>query len=441
MRKVIIVSYYFPPNTTIVSSFRPYSWYCEFEKHDLLPVIVTRHWTDKPITSSEEAIAEDLREKLVVVEGKRKIIYLPYHNTVLQKGATKKTTSAISRMATKLYELAGLFSGNFTNEPNLYAAFKNELPGIIREEKPDLVIFSALPVSLIRLAHDVKKTFRIPVVVDFKDFWNNNLLNDNYRFTKQAKFYFFVQERFIRRWLQNIDMIMSVSQPILDKVSAHTKAAPFLLHNGYERNLFRDITEKEDSQTFSIVLTGMLYPLQDRSLLINGFNRFLAVNKFPGDVKLFFIGLAYVTDIADDVRKSIPEKNLFISNRLPRKEALCYMKRASVLLYAGWKGWRGIYSGKIFEYLGAQRNILLAPGDDDVLDALLQETKAGKIANTEEEMATILQAWYDEWKKSGKLQYNGELSIIENYTREALAEKFAKKLKEFFSVVRKDQRI
>jgi hypothetical protein len=434
MKKVLIVTYYFPPNTTIVSSFRPYSWYCEFEKHGLLPVVVTRHWTDKPVRSSEEAIAEDRSERRVVVEGKKKIIYLPYFNTTFQKKASRKTTSAAGKLSAKLFDLAGLLTGNFANEPNLYVAFKNELLAIIAEEKPDVVVFSALPVSMVRLAHLVKKQFNVPVVIDFKDYWNNNLLNDGYRFTRQAKFYFKVQEHFIKRWLQEVNMIVSVSQPILDKVSAFTKATPFLLHNGFERDLFKEVQDEEDSQTFSIVLTGMLYPLQDRSVIIDGFNRFLAANHQPDNVKLFFIGLEYVKDIADDIRRTIPEKNILITNRLPRKEALGYMKRASLLLYAGWKGWKGIYSGKIFEYLGAQRNILLAPGDDDVLNALLRQTGAGRLANTPEEMASLLQAWYVEWKEHKKLQYHSQKETIEQYTREALAKKFAEKLKTHFNL-------
>lgn len=434
MKKVLIVTYFFPPNTTIVSSFRPYSWYNEFQKHSLLPIVVTRHWNDQPLKSTHEILSEDLREKEVVVDGDRKIYYLPFQNTDIYRQANKKSTSLLGKVTKKAYEMAGLLTGRFTNEPDLYFAFKKEIIRIVEIEKPAVVIFSALPVSLVRLAAFVKSRFNISVVIDFKDFWNNNLLNDNYKFSGRAKFYFFIQELYIKKWLRDIDLVVSVSQPILDKIKKHTPATAFLLHNGYERELFKEIAVEEDEKVFTIVLTGMLYSMQDWRLLVNGFNRFLESSNYPENVCLYFIGLDYVPELADNIRKLIPAKNLVITNRLPRKEALKYMKKASILLYAGWKGWRGIYSGKIFEYLGARRNILLAPGDNNVLDALLHETKAGRVVNSEEEMASVLEGWFTEWKIHKKLAYQSDEGALEYYTREALAERFAVKLKCFFNL-------
>lgn len=60
------------------------------------------------------------------------------------------------------------------------------------------------------------------------------------------------------------------------------------------------------------------------------------------------------------INAAIPAANLLITNRIDRLEALSMSARSYVLYYIGWKGYRGIYSGKIFEYLGLQRNILLA---------------------------------------------------------------------------------
>ena len=88
----------------------------------------------------------------------------------------------------------------------------------------------------------------------------------------------------------------------------------------------------------------------------------------------------------------------------------------------GWKGWKGIYSGKIFEYLGAKKNILIAPNDGDVLEKLINYTNSGKLANTPQEMTAILSNWYSQWKRH-EIEYHGIDKRINEFTRESQAEK------------------
>ncbi|HNO01016.1 MAG TPA: hypothetical protein PKN06_12170, partial [Chitinophagaceae bacterium] len=126
--------------------------------------------------------------------------------------------------------------------------------------------------------------------------------------------------------------------------------------------------------------------------------------------------------ISDKIKAAIPAANLLLTNPKLRLEALSMTARSHVLYYIGWKGYRGIYSGKIFEYLGLQRNILLAPSDNDVNAALIDETKSGKVADTIEEMVAALSGWYQEWKHTGRLQYEGNTAAIKKYTREKQSE-------------------
>ena len=73
---------------------------------------------------------------------------------------------------------------------------------------------------------------------------------------------------------------------------------------------------------------------------------------------------------------------------------------------------------KIFEYLGVFKPILIAPSDQDVLENLIKETKSGKTAHTINEMASILNEWHNEWTKYEQIKYDGDMKIIQNYSRE-----------------------
>jgi len=177
----------------------------------------------------------------------------------------------------------------------------------------------------------------------------------------------------------------------------------------------------------------MLYETQDIDFIIKGFKEFLSLVNNVSDCSIEFIGQDYLPAISERLKKHLPEGSILTTPRISRKEALQKMKSSHVLYYAGWKGWKGIYSGKIFEYLAAKRNILIAPGDDDVIDELVLETRSGKIANSVEEFSQILFAWYLEWKENKELDYNGIDEKIAEYTREALAKKLAIEVNEILN--------
>ena len=98
--------------------------------------------------------------------------------------------------------------------------------------------------------------------------------------------------------------------------------------------------------------------------------------------------------------------------------ALGWQLGADVLLHLTWpKGQKGFYSGKIFEYLYARRNILAIPGDGDVVDSLLRETGAGISIETPEEVASKLAEWQREKTQYGVLTYMGREKEITKYDR------------------------
>lgn len=93
----------------------------------------------------------------------------------------------------------------------------------------------------------------------------------------------------------------------------------------------------------------------------------------------------------------------------------------------GWPGYKGMYSGKIFEYLGLKKNIIIAPGDNDVIDNLIQKTKSGISANSKEEITSYILSKYNEWKTNPQIKYDGVNT--EQYSRENQNKKIITALK------------
>ena len=161
--------------------------------------------------------------------------------------------------------------------------------------------------------------------------------------------------------------------------------------------------------------------MQDISICMEGIKLFSEkVDKQK--VQFNFIGIESVPAVAEKIRDDLKGLPVLITNKIERDKALQYMVQSHVLLYMGWKGFKGIYSAKIFEYLGAARNILIAPGDDDVLDELVTSCKAGMIANSEEEFLNYMMKCYNEWLQTGEVSYSGDEMEIKKYSREKQAQ-------------------
>ena len=84
---------------------------------------------------------------------------------------------------------------------------------------------------------------------------------------------------------------------------------------------------------------------------------------------------------------------------------------------------------KLFEYLSACRPILASGGfAKDDIEKILIETKAGVYAPTVEEIETSLLSFYEEYKLTGRVCYNGDLKEINKYSYREMARKFADSL-------------
>jgi glycosyltransferase involved in cell wall biosynthesis len=74
-------------------------------------------------------------------------------------------------------------------------------------------------------------------------------------------------------------------------------------------------------------------------------------------------------------------------------------------------GWKGVYSGKLFEYLGCRRPIIALTDPEDVAANLIRDCKAGFIADpgNSGEIVEAFSAAYKNWKENRPLPYNDEL--------------------------------
>jgi len=82
------------------------------------------------------------------------------------------------------------------------------------------------------------------------------------------------------------------------------------------------------------------------------------------------------------------------------------------------------YSGKLFEYLAAQRPVLSTGLGNDMTKELLNETEAGVHASTVDDIKCELTRLYQEYKSSGEVSYRGKESEICKYDNRVMVKQF-----------------
>ncbi|HXH25696.1 MAG TPA: hypothetical protein VNI78_10630, partial [Vicinamibacterales bacterium] len=90
---------------------------------------------------------------------------------------------------------------------------------------------------------------------------------------------------------------------------------------------------------------------------------------------------------------------------VPYAQSLNLQRGADVLLLLLWNDprERGVFTGKLFEYLGARRPILATGLEDGVAAELIRTRQAGFVSNRPDEIAGMLAQWCDAKQRDGRL--------------------------------------
>ncbi len=214
--------------------------------------------------------------------------------------------------------------------------------------------------------------------------------------------------------LENVDAVTTVSLPFIKRfqqLSAKLNTRYEEVRNGFDFDYMPEKNPKHN-KIFTICYFGTIYAA------INLTHFYKAVNELHFKLKLkdFRINLIGVGDsfpIPASMHGIISK-----TGRIPHDEALINMQNSDALLFILPKiSWTGVYSGKLFEYLGCRKPIIALTDPDDVAAKLINECNAGFIADfdNEHEIRTAFLDAYNLWKSGKTLNFND--IVIEQHQR------------------------
>lgn len=344
---------------------------------------------------------------------------------------SKKTTTTGVANATN-NKLLSFIRGNFFTPDAKVLWVKPSvefLTDYLTENPVDVIISTGPPHSMHLIAQQLKESFDIPWMADFRDPWTDLYYNKEFfqlGFAKRKN------KRLEEKVLKSADVVVTVGNELkkyFERFNSNVEVIP----NGFDDEV--DNHEKiELSQKFSLSYIGLLPKSSLPANLLMAIQCLIDENSdFKNDIELNFIG-----DIHESVSALIHE--LQLSNYtnffgyVPHKEAIKYQKSAQVLLVLipNIDGNKGIITGKVFEYMAANRPILaLGPINGD-LQSILTKSNAGTIVDYDD-YAKIKSVIIDLYTKFKTQKLAIRSKGIEKYHRRNLTKQLAAIIKQIIS--------
>jgi len=417
MKRVLIITYHFPPRPT-VASLRPLGLARFLPEFGWEPVILTAALPGKP-DPYFKVIETQYHDSLGF--GKR-LFKLDSQSPLIAQAKNKlKIRSEKSPLD---FILAAI--GEITAYPDPQKGWRRFAvkagQDILRQQNIHAIISTSPPETSHIIAKKLKDEFKIPWVADFRDLWTQNYY---YLYSPLRKS---IERRLELNTLSTAEALVTVSQPAADDLrSLHRQKPVHSIPNGFDPAEV-NTTPGNLTDKFTITYTGNLYPgKQSPEPLFAALRDLITEGSMDAsDIEVRFYGpeAGWIYKQAERYELTGTVRQFGV---VPREITLNKQRESQLLLLLKWNDTRqrGFYTAKIFEYLAARRPVLAVGGFPDVVDQLLDETKAGVSGQTGEDIKAVLLRLYQEYKSTGAVSYSGDEAETSKYSHREMAKRFA----------------
>ncbi|MCA1932766.1 MAG: hypothetical protein LDL13_04235 [Calditerrivibrio sp.] len=391
-RNILIVSPFFPPIESVATN-RILSFAKYLDKYKTT------------VISLENRSSEAKEEKFKVADDREvNVVRIP-DNSFFKKATFKKKTNLLFHnlkalynrilLATMLDEYDGWMKGVLSYLEKNRISF-------------DVIITSFAPISSHLIGMELKKRYPEKLwIADMRDQMSSNIFFPlHYR--KKIKPY----EKEIVRYA---DCITAVSKPIIDdfkKIAEQTdKKIDFIeVRNGFDFEVEPD--RYNPNKIFTVTYTGSFYGERNPENFFKATEE-LIKNSSIVDIKIVFLGVAKPTKIP-----GILKEKVIFRDRVSNEESIKIMKESdALLLIHPTTDIKGVYTGKLFEYIAVLRPIIALVDPQDVAAELITLSGSGFISDNNDLdgiKQNILKA-YKVW--SGEINFNPDLEVVNSCKR------------------------
>ncbi len=427
MKKVLVITYYWPP-----SGGGGVQRWLKFTKYlpefGWEPIVYTPDNQNAP--ALDETLLHDISKKLKVI---RKPIWEPYS---LYRIFTRRKKNENLGASFASGKKSNLFIENASNwiRSNFFipdarkfwiAPSVKFLKKYLKVHGIEVIVTTGPPHSMHLIGMKLKEMTGVKWLADFRDPWTDIDFYDQLKLTGWANKRHHHLERKV---LQKADLVISVSESNKQQLLKKSDANIQVITNGFDERDFHDTSSKLDEE-FTIAHIGTFMANRNPDVLWEVLSELISENKdFKVDFVLHLIGKTDAM-ILDVVNKKGLSNYLRITGAVTHKEAIQFQKNSQVLLITVNKTGdsKGMVTGKVFEYLVSGRPILAIGPEDGDLAKILKDTATGVISDFKNkiDLKENIQTFYREYKNKTLKVNPGNLDA---YSRKNLTKKMAESL-------------
>lgn len=420
MKKVLIITYYWPPaggpGVQRVLKFAKYlpdfSWQ---------PIILTVENGEYP--AIDESLLDDIPPGIKVYKTKSFEPFNLYKGITGQKGNIPTHVLNKSENESALQKLSKWIRANvFIPDARVgwIPSIIKEGMKIIEKEKPDLIFSSSPPHSLQIGAMKLAKKSGLKWVADFRDPWTDGFWQKDLPRTRIASMH---DLRLEKKVLNKADCVTTVSEGFKDLFRKKCDNNFTIITNGYEKNDFVNLVPQKNDIIFRITYSGSIRRSQFP------FKFFEALRILKKENKIDKLRIVFVGTQHPDLNRILTKyelKDIIIMQDYVKHDLLIQNIIDSdvlLVLIPNTDKNQGIIPAKLFEYIGSGNFILgIGPPHGDA-GKILQELNCGVMFDFADDLKDFILYKYTEWRQR-KLQ--PRMYSSEKYQRNILTKTLVK---------------
>lgn len=375
MKKVLIITYYWPPSGGAgVQRWLKFAKYLPEFGWQAVVLTVDPEYASYP--QRDESLAHEVHPDCLVFTTKSFELYNLY-KTLSGKKEVPYGGFANESEESFLQKVSKFLRGNFLlPDPrkgwNNYALKKAE--ELIRKYNIETVVTTSPPHSTQLIGLALKRRLKIRWIADLRDPWTDIYYYDHFRHTALARK---IDLNYERQVLENADVLITVSEDVKRIFSGKTTMPvaekTVVIPNGFDEEDFQHV-QFSGNRGKVITYTGTISEAYDVGGLLKAIGQLDA--QLRPEITIRFVG---------KVPPSIAEKfaTAGISTELvgyvDHARSIEYLFRSDLLLMVvpRVKNNKGIITGKFFEYLASGQPVLaVGPADGDLAE-LIRQTECG----------------------------------------------------------------
>lgn len=289
----------------------------------------------------------------------------------------------------------------------------------------DAIISTGPPHSMHLIAKKLSEITGKPWLADFRDPWTNidfyQDLNLSARADKKHR-------RLENEVLSSASFVVAVGPTLARELEDLGAKKCEVIPNGYDPKKYLEDDPGSDRDNFIVSHIGIMPASRNPKFLWEAMAELKKENSdFAQKLKIVLVGNVDGSVIASIENAGLID-HLDMPGTVSHNEAIALQKKSAVLmlLINDAPNAKGILTGKIFEYMAANRPILATgPLDGDVA-AILKECEAGQMfGKSEKEKAKeYLLSLFEAYSQNKS--YSNNRNRVENYSRKAQSEQIAK---------------